>query len=427
MNTAAVTTSNAAGEPRQRTQPGDADAFAALLLGAQSTGLLATTRVKVDPNSVGAQAVETPPDAQRARIDGEVADARDAEGRQRRAGSNSSTEGSAGRLHAARAEGADAAHRTGERGAAAGAQAMTKSAQSAEAASGQGVRTVHEEPAAPRLLPAEGENKPGPVQSAKTATEPAGAPQPQPVEKAPAADTAIAVPTAGAARGATGAAADAGKSDAAQAVARILAARGESVRVESPAALTAQGGRNDSAARDAQRSGSLAGREEAGSKPGEPGGTEAARRQDFAQLVRLVRANVGRTAASATLRLDPPDLGRMKVDLRMTNDVLHLRVEVGSTQARDLVAERLDHLAAALREHDIRMERVEIVALDGTEEHSATDAKTSRDARDPSQNERGENVRTRSSAASDPAVLRAQGTHASTVEILTSASVDLRI
>jgi flagellar hook-length control protein FliK len=174
----------------------------------------------------------------------------------------------------------------------------------------------------------------------------------------PAPGSAITVPTAGAAR-ATEPGADTSKTTAAQALARTLAA-GSAERADNAQAITAQTNRDGGAQ---QPAGKPPARNLPSSSGEKPGAAVRAQRGSFAELVRLVRLNVGNRNSSATLRLDPPELGRMKVDVRMSDDALRLRIEVGNSQARELLSERVEQLAAALRAHDIRMERVEIVTV----------------------------------------------------------------
>ncbi len=86
------------------------------------------------------------------------------------------------------------------------------------------------------------------------------------------------------------------------------------------------------------------------------------RRAEFEQLVRNIRLNIGPRMSSATIRLNPPELGTMRIDVRMEDGVLRVRVEAASPEARDLLASRAAELTTALKEHNIDVGRFEIVS-----------------------------------------------------------------
>jgi flagellar hook-length control protein FliK len=109
------------------------------------------------------------------------------------------------------------------------------------------------------------------------------------------------------------------------------------------------------------------------------GSTKAAARGDkplaeprtsaFQKLVGQVRLNRGTGRASATLRLDPPRLGRMRIDVRMVNERLAVRVEASTPAARDLLQGRAEELVSALRDQRIDVQRFEVVHVEGAVEH----------------------------------------------------------
>ncbi|QOJ14266.1 MAG: flagellar hook-length control protein FliK [Planctomycetia bacterium] len=83
------------------------------------------------------------------------------------------------------------------------------------------------------------------------------------------------------------------------------------------------------------------------------------------RIVRLVATRVGRDHSTATLRLDPPWLGsiRMKIDLRANE--LELRVEADSPLAHRLLSENLDALRTALESSGIQLARVKFIPPGG--------------------------------------------------------------
>jgi flagellar hook-length control protein FliK len=74
----------------------------------------------------------------------------------------------------------------------------------------------------------------------------------------------------------------------------------------------------------------------------------------------LVRANVGMKNSSITIRLDPPELGRIQLDARLRDDVLSIHVQADTAVARDLLQSRMDDLRRALDRHGITIDRFEI-------------------------------------------------------------------
>lgn len=63
----------------------------------------------------------------------------------------------------------------------------------------------------------------------------------------------------------------------------------------------------------------------------------------------------------ATLQLDPPDLGAMRVQVRMHQQAMTLQVEVESGRAHRLVESNLSQLREALAQHGIRVDRADVV------------------------------------------------------------------
>jgi flagellar hook-length control protein FliK len=87
---------------------------------------------------------------------------------------------------------------------------------------------------------------------------------------------------------------------------------------------------------------------------------EAARNVERA--VEVVRASAGARNSSITLRLEPPELGRMQMDVRLRSGVLTVRVEVDTAAAREMLSGRLGDLRQALQRHGITIERFDIEA-----------------------------------------------------------------
>jgi len=78
------------------------------------------------------------------------------------------------------------------------------------------------------------------------------------------------------------------------------------------------------------------------------------------QLARVVRSNLGGRHATMVLRLDPPELGQLRVDIRMHDQMLLLRFQAETQAGHDALQMRLTDLRIALQQHGIQLDRVEV-------------------------------------------------------------------
>ena len=84
-------------------------------------------------------------------------------------------------------------------------------------------------------------------------------------------------------------------------------------------------------------------------------------RTEFDQLVRSIRLSLGTRRSSARMRLEPPELGRIRVDVQIDGQNVRLGIQTETQAARRLIAERAEQLKDSLAEHGIRVERFEVV------------------------------------------------------------------
>jgi flagellar hook-length control protein FliK len=149
----------------------------------------------------------------------------------------------------------------------------------------------------------------------------------------------------------------------AEALGRVLAGRpAESVgrvAAASPATAGGEAGQRQAgtASRTAERSAPNKNSESA-----ERG--DSARRADFARLVRSLKVQAGAKSSSAVIRLDPPELGRVRINVRMEENALSVRVEAATAKGRELLQSRIRELVDSLAEHNIRVDRLEVVAAE---------------------------------------------------------------
>ncbi|MCH8251412.1 MAG: flagellar hook-length control protein FliK [Planctomycetes bacterium] len=83
---------------------------------------------------------------------------------------------------------------------------------------------------------------------------------------------------------------------------------------------------------------------------------DSARRSAFKRIVRALRLQGGPSRSSARIQLHPPGLGKMDIDVHMVNRGLRLSIETQSTEARDLLYQRVDELRAGLERQGIRID-----------------------------------------------------------------------
>jgi flagellar hook-length control protein FliK len=73
-----------------------------------------------------------------------------------------------------------------------------------------------------------------------------------------------------------------------------------------------------------------------------------------------VLASGGNGRYQVTMHLDPPDLGRLRLDVQMADQIMTLRVDADSQQVANLIESKLSHLRDSLAQHGIRIDRSEI-------------------------------------------------------------------
>jgi len=108
------------------------------------------------------------------------------------------------------------------------------------------------------------------------------------------------------------------------------------------------------------RAGSVAGGKAppAGATP-EPA-PEGSSDANMARIMRLVLARVGKDRSVATLRLDPPELGSVRLRLDLRNDQLSLQIDAQTPAARRLLSDQLDVLRRSLEAAGIQLDHVEV-------------------------------------------------------------------
>ena len=78
--------------------------------------------------------------------------------------------------------------------------------------------------------------------------------------------------------------------------------------------------------------------------------------------MRSARVQVNPSQSTVRLRLDPPELGWIRVEARVEGSAVHLSVQTENATAGELLRGRLAQLETALERHGLHIERFELVA-----------------------------------------------------------------
>jgi len=78
------------------------------------------------------------------------------------------------------------------------------------------------------------------------------------------------------------------------------------------------------------------------------------------RIARVVQAKVSGKDTFARIRLDPPELGTVRVNLHLKSDSVVVRLVADNADARDAIKSRLDDLRSALQQQGVRVDRLEV-------------------------------------------------------------------
>lgn len=80
------------------------------------------------------------------------------------------------------------------------------------------------------------------------------------------------------------------------------------------------------------------------------------------QSVRALRSVVNQRGGSVTLRLSPPELGALRVQVQLNNGVVRAQIDAGNTAVRSLLQQQLSTLRTALESHGLTVQHLEVNA-----------------------------------------------------------------
>lgn len=78
------------------------------------------------------------------------------------------------------------------------------------------------------------------------------------------------------------------------------------------------------------------------------------------ELAEVVRATAGGRHSSIVLRLEPPELGQMRIDVRMSGQELALRLQADTLAGHDALKGRLHELRNSLEQHGFKLNQIEV-------------------------------------------------------------------
>lgn len=99
----------------------------------------------------------------------------------------------------------------------------------------------------------------------------------------------------------------------------------------------------------------------AGAKSAAPADKPAQERPEVERIVRMVRQSIREGNVRSTMRIESRELGAIRVQMDLRDDVLRLRVDTQSESARRLLSDDLDGLRRGLEAAGLRLERFEAV------------------------------------------------------------------
>jgi len=80
------------------------------------------------------------------------------------------------------------------------------------------------------------------------------------------------------------------------------------------------------------------------------------------RILQVIRSNLGRRQSQMTVQLDPPELGKLRLDVKLVDNDLSLFVTTETAEARHVKLNRDDSRRAALEHSGIAMSKFEVVA-----------------------------------------------------------------
>ena len=79
------------------------------------------------------------------------------------------------------------------------------------------------------------------------------------------------------------------------------------------------------------------------------------------RVLQVIRSNLGQRQSQMTVQLEPPELGRVRLEVKLVDSDLRLLVTTQTAEARQLFLDRMDTLRSNLEQGGINLSRFEVV------------------------------------------------------------------
>ncbi|NLE28318.1 MAG: flagellar hook-length control protein FliK [Phycisphaerae bacterium] len=113
--------------------------------------------------------------------------------------------------------------------------------------------------------------------------------------------------------------------------------------------------------------------------------TETHASDNMTKIMHIIRSNLGRRQSQLTVRLDPPELGKMRVDIKVIDSNLTLTITTETEQAGQMLTNRMETLKNSLEQNGINLAKFEVV----TRSENTSQNQNDQQSQDQSQNNNG--------------------------------------
>lgn len=110
--------------------------------------------------------------------------------------------------------------------------------------------------------------------------------------------------------------------------------------------------------------------------PKKAASTDSSKSRLIEGMARVIRAQFGRRETIARIRLDPPSLGQVRINLRLKGDTVQIRLATETTQARQTLLSNVEELRSALEQQGLQVRRIDFPAATQVE-HGSTETSAS--------------------------------------------------
>ncbi|HOW73135.1 MAG TPA: flagellar hook-length control protein FliK [Phycisphaerae bacterium] len=87
---------------------------------------------------------------------------------------------------------------------------------------------------------------------------------------------------------------------------------------------------------------------------------DPSRAESIEKLARVLRSQLGTRNSSMSLRLDPPELGSVRIEVRMQDQTLTVKFQVDTQAGHNVLQSRLDALRQTLEQQGVRVDQVTV-------------------------------------------------------------------